>query len=128
MDLARELRGLDVDWPRTPELELAPRRRRRRWPLVLALAALVAIVAALAVPQSRGAILRFFHLGAATVVRVDTLPPAAERPVEAGLGRPVSPAEARQVITRLLLPPGPTPALYVAYRNAVSMVFTYRGE
>ena len=48
-----------------------------------------------AVPQSRGAILRFFHLGADTIEFVDTLPPADERPLDAGLGAPVSLADAR---------------------------------
>jgi hypothetical protein len=129
MDLARELRRLDVEWPDTPELrpELAPRRARRRWPLAVALAVLVAVAAALAVPQSRGAILRFLHLGAATIERVDTLPPAERRPLEVGLGPVVPIAEARQVIPRLLLPPGPRPALHRS-GAAISMVFAHNGE
>src|SRR5882757_6788981 len=100
MDLEHELTGLaaHVEWPSTPELELAlePRAaRRRRGPaLVLAFVALAAVVAAFAVPQSRGAILRFFHLGAATIVRVDRLPPAEERPLSAGIGPVVSLAKA----------------------------------
>src|SRR4030095_5276448 len=91
MDLARDLTRLDVAWPETPELqlELAP-RRRKLWPVAVALAAVVAVAAAFAVPQSRGAILRFFHLGAAKIEVVDTLPPAESRPLEAGLG-PVVP-------------------------------------
>src|SRR5205814_9693312 len=108
MDLERELRALDVEWPPTPHLRLAlePRvRRRSRRPLVAALAlALVAIVAALAVPQSRGAILRFLHLGGESIQFVQTLPPARERPLGAGLGPPVSESEARARIPALLLP------------------------
>src|SRR4051794_39681458 len=108
MDLERELRGLDVAWPPTPHLRLAlepGRRRRSRRPLAAAVAlALVAVVAAFAVPQSRAAILRFFHLGGETIQFVRTLPPAGERPLGAGLGPPVSEAEARARIPALLLP------------------------
>src|SRR3954469_21217731 len=91
MDLARELTLLDVDWPEAPELrlDLAP-RRRRWWIVAVALAAVLAVAAAFAVPQSRGAILRFFHLGAAHVEVVDTVPPAEQRPLEVGLGQAVS--------------------------------------
>jgi hypothetical protein len=129
MDLEHELRRLDVDWPGTPEpqLELAPRRRRKRRPLVVALAALVVVAAALAVPQSRGAILRFLHLGAATIERVETLPPAERRRLEAGLGPIVPLADARQVIAGLVLPPGARPALHRS-GSAISMVFDYNGE
>ena len=91
-DLERDLRSLGstVAWPPTPDvasrLELRPRRRRA---LVVAVAlAVVALVAAFAVPQSRSAILRFFHLRGVTVERVGTLPPAQELPLAAGLGRP----------------------------------------
>ncbi len=64
----------------------------------LAFAAVVlAIAVAFAVPPARSAILRFFHLGGASVERVDTLPPAQTRTVARGLGRPLplSRAEAR---------------------------------
>jgi hypothetical protein len=131
MDLARELRRLDVDWPRTPELsaELAPRRRSRRRLLVIALAVLVvAVAAALAVPQSRGAILRFLHLGAVTIERVDTLPPAEDRPLEAGLGPVVTQQQASQAVRRLLLPPGEAPRLHRTFGNAISMVVAWKGE
>src|SRR5437879_4275713 len=108
MDLERELRALDVEWPPTPHLRLAlePRvRRRSRRPLVAVVAlALVAIVAALAVPQSRGAILRFLHLGGESIEFVQTLPPAGERPLGAGLGPPISESEARASVPALLLP------------------------
>src|SRR5438874_2913783 len=109
MDLERELRALDVEWPPTPHLRLALEplvRRRSRRPLFAAVAlALVALVAAFAVPQSRGAILRFLHLGGESIEFVQTLPHAEQRPLEAGLGRSVSEAEARARIPALLLPP-----------------------
>ena len=125
MDLARELTLLDVDWPETPELrlELAP-RRRRWWIVVVAIAAVLAF----AVPQSRGAILRFFHLGAAHVEVVDTLPPAEQRPLEAGLGQVVSLQEAEQFFDQpLLLPPGMVPRLHNPFENVVAMVFGWQG-
>jgi len=96
-DFERRLRALDVEWPPTPEFRpaLAPRRRRR---VVVAIALAVAITTAFAVPQSRGAILRFFHLGGVTVVQVETLPPADERPLAVGLGQPVDDAEAERTL------------------------------
>ena len=122
MDLARELSALaaHVEWPPTPELQARARAARRAAtpprPLVLALAALaVAIAAAFAVPQSRGAILRFFHLGAATIVTVDRLPAAEERPLAAGIGPVVSLAEAKQAFRGALLVPrlDPLPPAHV---------------
>ena len=89
MDLERELRALEVEWPPTPELRLVlePVRRGSRRPLFAAVAlALVALAAAFAVPQSRGAILRFLHLGGESIQFVETLPPAGTRPLDAGLG------------------------------------------
>ena len=134
MDLARELSALaeHVDWPPTPELQLAlePRRARRR-ALALAFAVLaVAIAAAFAVPQSRGAILRFFHLGSATVVRVDRLPPAEERPLTAGIGPVISLADAKQSFPgTLLVPPlDPIPPAHLYNRSVVSFVFSYLGQ
>jgi hypothetical protein len=93
-DLEHDLRRLasEIEWPPTPALVLRSRRRSRR-PLVLAVAVVVAVAAAFAVPQSRGALLRFFHLGGVSVERVDTLPPASLR---RSLGVPVgAPAAAR---------------------------------
>jgi hypothetical protein len=137
MDLARELSSLaeHVDWPATPELrlELEPRARRRsRRPLyaALAVAAIVALTAAFAVPESRGAILRFLHLGGVTIERVDTLPPADARPLGVGIGRPVSLAEAKRLSgIHVLLPDiSPEPQLYIQDRAVISAVFEYRGE
>ena len=102
-DFERALRALDVDWPPTPEiaLELAPRRRTR---LVLAVALIAALAAAFAVPQSRSAILRLFHLGGVTVVQVETLPPAAELPLASGLGSQVSGDKAETILGAPFLP------------------------
>ena len=94
-ELERSLRTLQVEWPATPDvasrLELAP-RRSRRWIAVAAVAVALAIGAAFAVPQSRSAILRFFHLGGVSVERVETLPPAEQRPLAAALGQVVDDA------------------------------------
>ena len=106
--LERDLRSLGptVAWPPTPDvasrLELRPRRRRA---LVVAVAlAVVALVAAFAVPQSRSAILRFFHLRGVSVERVGTLPRAQELPLAAGLGSPVDDAGALSVLGGPFLP------------------------
>ena len=87
MNLEAELRALPIDWPQTPQFELAlaqpPARAAGRSP---SRSPSPAVAAALAVPESRGAILRFFHLGGVTIQVVDTLPHADERPLTAGLG------------------------------------------
>jgi hypothetical protein len=120
-ELERSLQelGRDVAWPATPDatthLELAPRRRRRRAPLAALALALLALAVALAVPQARSSIRRFLHVGSDTVERVETLPPASERPLGADLGRPVTESEAARVMGHpFSFPPvaGPRPALY----------------
>jgi hypothetical protein len=111
LDLGRRL-----DWPATPDVAAAVRPRLgerpglRLRPLALALVVLaVAVIAALAVPQARTSILRFFHIEGVTVERVDRLPPT--RPLgRLELGAPVSPAEAeRRLGTKVLLPDGERP-------------------
>ena len=100
-DVERELRTLRIDWPPTPDvagrLELRPRPRRRALVAAVALA-IVALAAAFAVPQSRSAILRFFHLRGVTVERVDTLPAGEEVPLSSGLGGVVDDERAREVL------------------------------
>ncbi len=131
MDLERDLRALEVEWPPTPELRLGlePLRRRSRRPLFAAVAlALVALAAAFAVPQSRGAILRFLHLGGESIQFVETLPPARERPLDAGLGSPVSEADARAQIPTLLLPPVSGHLRLRRSGEVVSVVFAYQGK
>ena len=128
MDLERELRVLRVEWPATPTLALQRRRRRRRWPLAVAIA-LAALAVACAVPQSRASILHFFDIGRVHVRVVDTLPPAQERPLTAGLGERVSLQEARTDFPGLLLPATATvPALYLARGGVLSLVFVHEGE
>ncbi len=131
MDLERELRALEVEWPPTPELRLAlePLRRWNRRPLFAAVAvALVALAAAFAVPQSRGAILRFLHLGGESIEFVETLPPAGTRPLDAGLGSPVSEAQARALIPALLLPPASGKLRLRRSGEVVSVVFVHAGK
>jgi hypothetical protein len=101
-ELEHDLRdiGRHLAWPSEPDLVRpvrqrlgeAPRRRFvRRRATVLALAVLVvAVGAAFAVPSARTAILRFFHIGGETIVRVDTLPNAPHRSPIAGLAGPMS--------------------------------------
>ena len=127
MDLERELRTLPVAWPETPAFALELRHRRRRWPIALAIA-LTALAAAFAVPQSRSAILDFLHIGGETIHFVQTLPNAEQRPLGVGLGQLVSPAVARQLVPRLLLPRlARTPPLH-ATGDIVSLVFEYEGR
>ena len=139
MNLETELRALAIDWPPTPQFDPVPRpvleppgAKRARRARLLALAAAVvvaALAAAFAVPQSRGAILRFFHLGAATVRVVDTLPRADERPLSSGLGPVISVAVARRTVETLLLPPlEPPPPLHRTAAEVVSVVFRHDGS
>jgi hypothetical protein len=151
MDLERELRALaaEIEWPATPITVLpltpvvaTPRHaswlRHASWPrhaswrrhAILALAAAtLAVAAAFAVPQSRGAILRFLRLGAVTVRFVDRLPAAQERPLSAGLGPPVSAAEARAALgAPLLLPRLAAPPPLHVRDGVVSLLFLERGE
>jgi hypothetical protein len=106
-DLVRELELLaaDVDWPETPQLATraaVPSRRRRRRPrrrlaIAIALAALLLATAALA---ATGVI--HFSSGV-TIHRVEQLPPVDPAPALA-LGRPITFAEAQQLVA-LKLPP-----------------------
>jgi len=89
-DLERELRGLgeSIAFPPTPELAAGmrarlPERAPVRWPRRLVLVAAVlgaALVAGLAIPQARSAILRVFGVGAVRVEYVDKLPTVEPRP------------------------------------------------
>jgi hypothetical protein len=104
--------GRELAFPPEPDLAPAVRARLggrpfpwRRVALALAVAAM-ALAAALAVPQARSALLRFFHLRGVTVERVETLPPARERSQSGGLGPVLARAEAeRRLGFRLALPP-----------------------
>ena len=83
--------GGQLEFPPTPDFwpRVGERLQRRRLvrPLVFAVAlGALAVGVAMAVPPARSAILKFFHIGSATVERVETLPPAQRRPLVAGLG------------------------------------------
>jgi hypothetical protein len=123
--------GRELDVPPTPDLvgpvraRIDRRARTRRW-LVLALAVVVvAIGIAMAVPDARSSILRFFHIGSVKVERVDTLPPSREAPLTAGLGPPRTRAEAEQRAGfRIVLPRfnGAPPARYYAFSGLIATV------
>ena len=135
-ELERALLALDVEFPPTPDLAGGVRarieRRRPGWrrPLVFAVAlGLVAFGIAMAVPDARSAILRFFHIGAVSVERVDTLPPAQQRPLTAGLGAPMSRAAAEsEAAMRMRLPRGVHPAQYYVRPGLIATLFRVDGE
>ena len=120
--------GHELELPPAPDLtgavraRIARRRASRRW-LVVALAVLVvALGIAMAVPDARSAILRFFGIGSVKIERVDTLPPTREAPLTAGLGTPRTRAEAEQIAGfRMQLPAfkGAPPQRYFAVSNAL---------
>jgi hypothetical protein len=110
-DLELELRDLAtyLDVPSAPPLadavlaRLTLRRRRRRVVAFALAAGVAALAVALAVPGSRAALLRFFHVRGAAVTLVDRLPQLTPR---RSLGTPV-PFD--QPSFRLLLPSGHRP-------------------
>jgi hypothetical protein len=118
-ELERELLelGRTLEFPQAPDITVAfrarilrpPRRLPLRRALVLAFAVLLLLAGtALAVPQSRSAILHFFHIGGVTIKRVDALPPMApRRPLT--LGQPVSLAAARERVEFRVLVPADLP-------------------
>jgi hypothetical protein len=136
MDLELELRSLAaaIEWPETPALrpELESRRRvlpRRRLAAVSFAVLAVALAAAFAVPQSRGAILRFLGLGAVHVQFVDRLPSAQERPLAASLGPSISTPVARAMLGERPLRPALTPAPVLhAQGGVVSLLFLHGGQ
>ncbi|MGZ4410857.1 MAG: hypothetical protein ACXVY8_01865 [Gaiellaceae bacterium] len=130
-DLEQALRSLAevVEWPRTPVCALpsqapVPGRRLPRPLLVGAVLLLVAVAATMLVPGARSAVLRFFHIGGATIEQVQTLPRVQRRPLAATLGRPVGGAEAEQALGAPVLLPrtGGRAQLYLA-GTVVSSLF-----
>ena len=124
--------GREIDFPETPDLASRvrarlERQRRGRRALVFAVAlVVVAFGIAMAVPQARSAILRFFHIGAVTVEQVDTLPEARERPLTAGLGPARSRSEAEALaMMRIALPnfDGPAPTRFYTRPGFIATVF-----
>lgn len=101
IDIERALRGLELEFPPTPDLVgrvVLPERSRRRFnrPLVLAFAvAALALAVALAVPPARSALLRVLHLEGASIERVEG-DPARDQATSRPLGREVSLDEAKR--------------------------------
>jgi hypothetical protein len=136
--LEQRLQELGQELAFPPEPDLVPHVRERAhgrpfpWRAVaVAFAVLVlAVAAAFAVPQARSAILRWFHLGGATVERVETLPRAKERSQATGLGRPVPLSEAGdRVGFDLVLPRGRKPQrAYVIGDSIASVLLRFRGR
>ena len=114
-ELERELGGLQIDWPATPDLaglvagELAAGRPgHRAWlrPVLAAVAVAAAVAGAVLAfsPSARSAFLELFDVGGATVARVEQLPPVSGGE-GLGLGRSVPLAEAERTAGfRLRLP------------------------
>jgi hypothetical protein len=136
LELALVALGRDLEVPETPNVvgrvrARIERRSGRRRAFALAFAvAVVAVGIAFAVPQARSAILRFFHVGAATVERVETLPPARERPLVSGLGPARSRAAAEQVAGFPMVLPDfehGEPARYFARPGAIATSFRDHG-
>src|SRR5215212_3420731 len=118
--------GDELDYPPTPDLwsNVRDRLQRRAWGRPLVFAAVLGALAlgvAFAVPPARSAILRFFHVGSATVERVDTLPPARQRPLVSGLGPPL----ARATLT---LPDDVHASHYYARTGVAAALVRYRGK
>jgi hypothetical protein len=105
LELALTRLGGEVDYPESPDLvgpvrrRLAAGRRPVAWrrPLVIALAALlVAVAAAMAVPQARSQILDWLGIGSVTIRYVDDLPKVGKTQDDLALGERVSLADARE--------------------------------
>jgi hypothetical protein len=136
LELRLEELGRELAFPPEPDLAAQVRERSTGrpfpWrPVALAfVVAAIAIATAFAVPRARGAILRFLHLGGATVVRVETLPQTTERSRAAGLGTPLALQEAeRRAGFRLALPPGERPRrAYLLGGALVTVVVRGYGE
>jgi hypothetical protein len=132
--------GGELDFPPQPNLVAGVRARLERRRLfapsrrALAFAVAVLVVAfgvAMAVPDARSAILRFFHIGAVTVERVETLPPAQERPLTAGLGAPLSRREAEaRAGFEIRLPDvdGQAPTRYYVRPGLIATLFSWHGK
>ena len=100
--------GHDLALPEAPDLaprvlhalERPGRPSRLRLAVVLAAVLVAVVLAALAMPDARSALARFFHIGAARIEVVDDLPAVGPQPpeldLELALGERVSLAEARR--------------------------------
>jgi hypothetical protein len=103
-------------------------RPRLRVAVVVAAVLVAGVLAALAVPEARSALARFFHIGTVRIEVVDELPSVAPEPPEldlgAALGERVSLAEARRRSGDALLELEQEPdAVYVGPRDSVWFVY-----
>jgi hypothetical protein len=119
--------GRELEFPPTPELELRLERtpRSRRRPLVLALAALLAVLAGtLALsPGARSAVLELFHLRGATVGRVDELPDVERIGRLDLLGERVTRAEAERRVGFRLVDLGEPDSVYYRAGGIATLVY-----
>lgn len=128
--------GRELELPAEPDVapRVLERLERRATPFPWRAAALAFAVLALAVgiafavPQARSAILRFFHLGGATVVRVEALPPALERSQAGGLGEPLPRAAAEDRVGFTLLLPPASGRVYVLGDSLASVLVRAYGR
>jgi hypothetical protein len=125
--------GRELDWPVGPDLHSHVRARieRKRFarPLIVVVAlAVVAFAIAFAVPQARSSILRFFHIGAVTIERVETLPAAQVRPLAAGLGPALTLREAEAQSGVPLLLNRPKPQHFFAQPGLIATLLRYHGK
>jgi hypothetical protein len=120
--------GSELDVPPTPDLtsavraRVARRRGARRWLIVALAVAVVGVGIAMAVPDARSAILRFFGIGSVKIERVDTLPASREAPLTAGLGPVRTRVDAERIAGfRMVLPQfkGEPPSRYYAIPDAL---------
>jgi hypothetical protein len=131
LERALQSLGREIDFPVTPDIASRVRARlerpSRRRALVFGVAlVVVAFGIAMAVPDARSAILRFFHIGAVTVEQVETLPEARERPLTAGLGPAHSRSDAEALaMMRIALPEfdGPAPTRFYTRPGFIATVF-----
>ena len=127
--------GRALDVPESPDLVPAVlggigarrlRSGRRRLVLALAVIALAALVATLAIPDARSALLRFLQIGGARIELVDELPVVSPSPAELELmlGQRVSLDEARRSASFELLELHDEPdAVYLGDRGTVWFLY-----
>ena len=129
--------GADLEVPDAPDLaprvlgaitRPTPRPARGRLVLALAVVVLAALVATLAIPDARSALLRFLHIGSERIEFVDELPPVEAYPsefdLELALGEKVTLPEARRRagFELLELPEAPD-RVYLGSRGSVWFVY-----
>jgi hypothetical protein len=130
--------GHSLDVPESPDVaphvlahigtRRRPARPRRRFVIALATIATAALLAALAIPDARSALLRFFRIGGERIELVDELPAVAPSPSELDLGvtlgERVSLEEARRRAGYDLLELEERPdAVYLGPRNTVWFLY-----